>query len=127
MRFTRDNVPGVNVIRGYVAGELRINDRTLNGAVLMSSTALDEQPGISTMDQLADSEEVRRLETRIRAMEPELILLGSGPRQVFPPASFGAPFLRDGIGVEVMDTAAASRTFNVLVAEQRRVVALLLV
>ena len=38
---------------------------------------------------------------------------------------FGAQFLRAGIGFEVMDTGAACRTFNVLVAEQRRVVALL--
>jgi uncharacterized protein len=55
------------------------------------------------------------------------VLLGTGPRQIFPAASFRAQFLSAGIGVEVMDTGAACRTFNVLVAEQRRVVALLMV
>jgi uncharacterized protein len=53
--------------------------------------------------------------------------LGTGQRQIFPAASFRAQFLGAGIGFEVMDTGAACRTFNVLVAEQRRVVALLMV
>jgi uncharacterized protein len=53
-------------------------------------------------------------------------LLGTGARQIFPAPSYGAQFLRAGIGFEVMDTGAACRTFNVLVAEQRRVAALLL-
>jgi uncharacterized protein len=59
-------------------------------------------------------------------MEPEVVLLGTGPRQHFPEASFAARFLRANVGFEVMDTGAACRTFNVLVAEQRRVVAVLL-
>jgi uncharacterized protein len=55
------------------------------------------------------------------------VLVGTGVRQVFPAAEFAAQFLRAGIGLEVMDTGAACRTFNVLLTEQRRVVALLLV
>jgi len=55
------------------------------------------------------------------------VLLGTGPRQIFPAASLRAQFLSAGIGIEIMDTGAACRTFNVLVAEQRRVVALLMV
>ena len=65
--------------------------------------------------------------TRILALDPELVLLGTGQRQIFLAASFRAQFLGAGIGFEVMDTGAACRTFNVLVAEQRRVVALLMV
>ena len=64
--------------------------------------------------------------TPVRALEPELILVGTGARQIFPAPAFAAQFLRAGIGVEIMDTGAACRTYNVLVAEQRRVVALLL-
>jgi uncharacterized protein len=62
---------------------------------------------------------------RALALEPELVLLGTGARQIFPAASVGAEFLRAGIGFEVMDTSAACRTFNVLVGEQRRVAAML--
>jgi len=55
-----------------------------------------------------------------------VVLLGTGRRQTFPAAEFGARFLQSGIGFEVMDTGAACRTFNILVSEHRRVVALLL-
>jgi uncharacterized protein len=54
------------------------------------------------------------------------VLLGTGQHQTFPHPSFGAQFLRLGIGFEVMDTGAACRTFNVLVSERRRVVGILL-
>ena len=63
----------------------------------------------------------------VRSITGTLVLVGTGVRQVFPPPEFGAQFLSAGIGFEVMDTGAACRTFNVLVTEERRVVALLLV
>ncbi len=59
-------------------------------------------------------------------LEPELILLGTGRRLRFPPAAVTAPLLQRGIGVEVMDTAAACRTYNFLMADGRRVAAALL-
>ncbi|WP_426664140.1 Mth938-like domain-containing protein [Rhodanobacter aciditrophus] len=57
------------------------------------------------------------------ALQPELVLLGTGTRQTFPAAAFIAGFLRKGIGIEVMDNAAAARTYNLLAGEGRRVVA----
>lgn len=57
------------------------------------------------------------------ALAPEVILLGSGATQVFPPAATLAACLGRGIGLEVMTNAAAARTFNVLAGEGRRVVA----
>lgn len=56
-------------------------------------------------------------------LNPEVILLGSGGSQAFPPAATMAACLSRGIGIEVMTNAAAARTFNVLAAESRRVVA----
>ena len=60
-------------------------------------------------------------------LEPEIALIGTGARQVFPPAPFRAAFLNAGIGIEAMDSGAACRTFNVLVGEGRRVAALIVV
>ncbi|KRE99497.1 hypothetical protein ASG87_13895 [Frateuria sp. Soil773] len=57
----------------------------------------------------------------ILALQPELVLLGTGPRQVFPAAAFMAGFLRKGIGVEAMNNAAAARTYDLLASEGRRV------
>jgi uncharacterized protein len=61
----------------------------------------------------------------IRELNPELLLLASGAKMQFPVAAQLAALVRLGIGYEVMDTAAACRTYNVLVAEGRKVVAAL--
>jgi len=58
--------------------------------------------------------------------QPELVLLGTGAQQRFPHPRLLADLSRARIGVEAMDTRAACRTFNILVAEDRRVVAALL-
>ncbi len=61
----------------------------------------------------------------IFALEPELALLGTGPTQRFASAMVRTEFTRRGIGVETMELGAACRTFNVLVQEERAVLAAL--
>ncbi len=121
MRFTPDSTSGRNVIRAYAAGELKINEAVFRGPVIVSSSAIAPGPPVGSAQELDIAHAAQLL-----ALEPELVLLGTGARQSFPPAIFGAQFLRAGVGFEVMDTGAACRTFNVLVAERRQVVALLL-
>ena len=58
---------------------------------------------------------------------PDIVLLGTGQKLVFPAMDIYQQFVTRGIGLEVMDTAAACRTYNVLLAEDRRVLALLIV
>ena len=122
MRFTQDSTSAANLIRAYGNGELRVNDEVYRSAIIVSASTIQASPDIRGVEDLA------RLDpSRLLAQGPEIVLLGTGPRQIFPAASFRAQFLSAGIGIEVMDTGAACRTFNVLVAEQRRVVALLMV
>jgi uncharacterized protein len=64
--------------------------------------------------------------SRILELQPEVVLLGTGARAVFPPPAVLAEFLRRGIGLEAMDNAAAARTFNVLIGEGRQAVAVFL-
>ena len=61
------------------------------------------------------------------AQRPEVALIGTGARQHFPPAEVLRPLIDAGIGYEIMDTAAACRTYAILVAEGRRVLAALIV
>jgi uncharacterized protein len=121
MRFAQDSTSGINIIRAYGDGEIRVNENIYRGALILSATTVIAAANVHNLDDLIAMEVARTL-----ALEPELVLLGTGARQVFPAASFGAQFLRAGIGFEVMDTSAACRTFNVLVGEQRRVAAMLL-
>jgi uncharacterized protein len=121
MRFTQDSTSAVNLIRAYRAGELKINDAVFRDPVIVSASAIAPAPEVDSVAALRAAHAAALL-----TLEPELVLLGSGARQQFPNPEFGAQFLRAGIGFEVMDTGAACRTFNVLVAERRRVAALLL-
>lgn len=59
------------------------------------------------------------------ALRPEVVLLGSGSRFAWPDTGVLAPLMQAGIGYEVMDTAAACRTYNILMSDSRRVAAAL--
>jgi uncharacterized protein len=122
MRFTQDPSSIRNLIRSYAPGEIKINEETFRHSLIVGPSSIVPGPAVREAGELTAAHSADLL-----ALAPELVLVGTGVRQVFPPAEFGAQFLRKGIGFEVMDTGAACRTFNVLVTEQRRVVALLLV
>ena len=122
MRVTQDPSSARNLIRSYAPGEIKINDEVFHGPLIVGSSTIAPGPAVRDAAELTVAHTAA-----ILALEPELVLIGTGARQVFPAAEFGAQFLRAGIGFEVMDTGAACRTFNVLVGEHRRVVALLLV
>lgn len=62
----------------------------------------------------------------VSVLQPELVLFGSGARLHFPSPALTANLLNQGIGVEAMDTGAACRTYNILMAEGRNVAAALL-
>jgi uncharacterized protein len=62
----------------------------------------------------------------IADLQPDVVLLGTGPKQQFLPPALYALILERGIGIEMMDTASACRTYNILMAEGRRVTAVLL-
>ena len=62
----------------------------------------------------------------LKDLQAEILLLGTGPKQRFPHPRLTAPLAEAGIGLEVMDLKAACRTYNILVAEERKVAAALL-
>ena len=108
-------------ITAYGAGFVTVEESTFTGTVLLGqgehATDFDERR--------ADDLRAATIE-RIRERSPEVVLLGTGARHVFPSPGLLVPLTRAGIGVEVMSTPAACRTWNILDAEGRRVVALLL-
>ena len=91
MRFTPDSTSGRNVIRGYAAGELKINEAVFHEPVIVSSSAIVPGPPIGSAQELDMSHAAQLL-----ALEPELVLLGTGARQSFPAAAFGAQFFVRG-------------------------------
>lgn len=108
-------------VRWVREDSITVVDRTLTSSFLLSPENIIDWP-VSASAPL----DPEALQT-IFPLQPELVLLGTGPRQVFPSQQVLATFLTRGIGVEVMDNAAAARTFNLLAAEGRRVVAAFLI
>jgi uncharacterized protein len=121
MKLIQEGSPGAYRIRSYAPGRIVINEIEYTRSVLLSPEQLDDGwPPQSPDDIIPDHIRV--------AMEqaPEVILLGTGERQRFPPREVMQTALRAGVGIEVMDTGSACRTFNILLGEGRRVVAALL-
>lgn len=118
MKFTLEGGSRANLVRGYSPQEIRIGDQLLTASCIVSADSLiaDWEPRSFAELQSAHME-------RILALRPEVVLLGTGPTQRFPPAAIRAALTARGVGLEVMDLGAACRTFNILVQEERRVAA----
>jgi uncharacterized protein len=118
MKIHLDNSPGAHRITGYGAGYIAVNGKPLTRSFIVTPEALITGWSPQHVDELdqAALEAVARL-------SPSVVLLGTGVEQHFPPPALLAPLLAQGIGIEVMTTAAACRTYNILVAEGRSVAA----
>lgn len=121
MRLTDDRTAGVFLVRSYAPGEVRVGDAVLHRSCLISAERLIDDWRPQTLDELSEADLAA-----VFALQPEIVVLGSGTRQRFPDTRLLAAILARGIGCEVMDTGAACRTYNVLVSESRRAVAALM-
>lgn len=95
-----------------------VNERWLRASFILAPDALIEIWPVAA----AGAMQVVDLDPLL-GMNPELVLLGTGASQIFPPAAVLASCLQRGIGIEVMTNAAAARTYSILAGEGRRVVA----
>ena len=119
MQLSRDS-SAVNFIRAWEPGRVRVGDRWLAGNVLVGSDALVESWTTTAASRLTIAE----LEPAL-ALHPTIIVLGTGTERLLPDVELMAAVAARSVGLEIMNTPAACRTFNVLLQEQRRVVAAL--
>ena len=112
---------GRHRITAYGSGFVTVNETTFTTTLLVGQDALATDFAERGPDDLSTA----TIE-RIREQDPEVVIIGTGSRHVFPAREILAPLTFSGIGVEVMSTSAACRTYNILSVEGRRVVALLL-
>lgn len=121
MRLHLDSHPTANLVTHLGPQGIRVGERNINRSVILSASQLVEDWEVGDPDALV-------LETLAPALEmaPGILVLGTGDRARFPDTALFAALAERGIGLEVMDTAAACRTYNVLVGEDRPVVAALI-
>ena len=108
-------------IRAIAGGKLQVGDEWHAGSLIISAKSLVTDWDVSSVEDLRPG-----CFARIFELDPEVVLLGTGTQQRFPPGELMMDFYRRNVGIEVMSTTAACRTFNVLVSEQRHVVAALM-
>ena len=108
------------MIRSVSEGRIRIADQTYDSTVALTLDNVIADWPVKPLDELGEDDF-----SALLGENPEIIVLGTGSRNVFPPRELVFAMARRGIGFEVMDTAAAARTFNVLASEGRSVAAVL--
>jgi uncharacterized protein len=113
--------PSLNTLTGYGPGWVEVNRIRHPGAVLVQPRGEVLAWAVSDWRAMASADFEAML-----ALAPEVVLLGTGSRQHFPHPRLHASLSAARIGVEVMDTGAACRTYNILMAEGRKVLAALI-
>lgn len=121
MKLDLDKSEG-NLIRGFADGQILSGGRVFRDPVIISMDRIITDWSPPPIEELALADLQVALE-----LEPEVILLGTGSAQRYPPVTMTTAILRLGVGIEIMNTAAACRTFNVLASEYRRVAAALFI
>lgn len=118
MPLAEDIISNRNSIQAYEQGQITVNERIYSNSLILSPDQIIDPWPVDSVSQL----EEKHLES-IFDLKPDVILLGTGEKQIFPEIDILGHFARQGYGVEVMNTGALCRTYNILVAEDRQVAA----
>jgi len=121
MALTEDIITSRYFITAYEDDSVNINETTYKTSLVLSADTLHNPWPVKSVADLDEA-----CFQVILDLKPDVVLLGTGKRQQFPEAKLFALFGQKGIGLEVMDNGALCRTFNILVAEDRSVVAAIL-
>ena len=122
MKLRASTHSGQHVIAAHGPGWVDVDGNRYPRSLLVTPTAIDPQWGPDSFEALAEPHL-----TPLAAHAGAGVLLGTGRRQRFPAPPLLRSLVEVGIGIEVMDTAAACRTYNIVVAEGRLAVAALIV
>jgi uncharacterized protein len=122
MKLHLAKTAGQNQFTGYGEGYVAVNNQRYERSLVVTPEAIHDAWAVTGVDNLGTN----ALEFLL-TLKPEILLLGTGTTHRFPGTSAMREFARAQIGVESMDTPAACRTFNILMAEGRNVVAAIIV
>ncbi|MCH8180596.1 MAG: Mth938-like domain-containing protein [Proteobacteria bacterium] len=122
MKLHADSAEGVNLIQAYTRTSVSVNGQTYTRSILVPATGPMIEWAATSLADLQES----HFDAVVQAA-PEVLILGTGASLRFPKPAVLRALMAARIGVETMDTAAACRTYNILVAEGRRVMAALLI
>jgi uncharacterized protein len=122
MKFQPDTLDGVNVITRQESGRIWVGHTAYTDSLIVPWHGAVQPWPVHSLASLAEAHF-----DSLAEMRPEVVIFGSGERLRFAPPALMRGLMARRIGVETMDTAAACRTYNVLAAEGRLVLAALLI
>ena len=122
MKFKLDNPSADYVFGNYGDGKLKVNQTDYDSSLIIFPDMLHTDWPVSSVNEL----EVQHFE-EIIARSPDIVLLGTGQQQKFPSVELRRSLVQAQLNLEIMDTAAACRTYNLLVAEGRDVAAAVII
>jgi uncharacterized protein len=122
LKLQSDPHSGANTITGYGDGYVEINQTPYTHAVLLKSDGAVLEWPVKSFEGLESDHFAQMV-----ALQPELILIGTGSKQRFPKPELLKALISAKIGFEIMDSQAACRTYNILVGEGRQVLLALIV
>jgi uncharacterized protein len=121
MKIHLESGAGLNLIRAYAPGSITINQEVYTSSLILTpQRVIADWPPVRFVDLVASHFEA------VAALRPEVVILGTGARLQFPAPRVTRALVEANIGLEVMDTGAACRTYNILMSDGRRVAAALL-
>jgi uncharacterized protein len=118
MKFSEADSADGHVIQGYDSRRILVDGKSYEKGLILTPERIIEDWGPADPADLT-AEDV----TALVALDPQVIVIGTGSRQVLPAPEVYAAAMSHGIGIEIMDTGAACRTYNIVMAEGRRIVA----
>ncbi len=121
MKFHLQTPAGNNLFTGHGTGYVAVNGTRYTKSLLVTPDRIvDDWPATDFASLTADHF------AQFVALKPDLVLLGTGATLRFPQPALSQALHAARIGLEVMDNAAVCRTYNILLAEGRNVVAAVL-
>lgn len=111
-----------NTVTAHGEGYVAINGQRHSGSLIVQPDSIDAEWQVTDITSLTSAHIERLLATGA-----DILILGTGKRQHFPPLALLKPVIAAGRTVDVMDTSAACRTYNILMSEGRAVAAALII
>jgi uncharacterized protein len=118
VKFAEEDPTEGYFITAYDETSIQVNGKNFVSSLIIAPDAINMDWAPTSIDTLQCEHFSGIIE-----FKPELVLLGTGPKQTFPAIETYAELIKLGIGLDVMDTGAACRTYNILMSEGRRVIA----
>ena len=122
MKLQQQSTPNVNTIRAFEPGRIKINDQYYSNSLLVTAEKIDKNWAVKKPEELT-VEIIQELLT----YQAEIIIIGTGLRHHFLDPMLALTATQQGTGIEIMTSEAACHTYNILLGEDRLVLAALII